>query len=798
MITKRVSSRKDRRTSAAAALQYGEGLTPDPETGQFKEKSHRTRFGNFGLVDDGVYFGRNKADMSELIEMAAIEMQANCNLNTRVGAGKRIAHFIFSFNQNKPSDAALRDTEDSMLAALKLNQNHFVTFLHDDNGYWHIHVFVSLIDKIKHLGNPLWRDKTIRDRVCREVEIRHGLERDNGLHQINDAGQIVEVPREERRNNREQNAGVTDRARTTEIYSGAKTYQTWANDIRLGDRLKHAKSWHELHAAAAEYGSEVKPKGTGFVVCPIGENGGIQLSKLGLKNLSSRFGAFQQAKPTSQRQPETAYAPSPTNTKAASHYQKWRQAKDAFKPVSIDRVNVQRELHKKVRQDLRAQQKSQLENIRAATKGAKRFAAVSLSKMHHTVALEVLSDAFLRERQALRSEIAAQGPGNTFRDYLVREARKGDNVALGLARKYGVDEATMVSREREADQLQIRAAVSGHEFLAAPRLRFTHHIERSGTVVYDMGNGRVVTDSATAKQIQLNNAAANDPEAIATALRFATAKFGNALTLSGSPEFLRLAVETAVRQRLGVRFADPALEAYRQKLVADRQRSPISIGKEKKYACNNRIEHLRQIAPAHLRNRLHNLSAGDLVLDTSRDVGTLRSNVPKRLEQPEEGGNYPVQRSAGRSEGVGRTDAVSISSNPKPASNIPNGAIAEHSKPESSRGERVDVPVAASTEPLQAPQTQAEGAGEQSVLEWAREWGKANHKEIVEPRPGNGDIHFTVIHMTADGIVLDTGRSLAVYPKPTSLGVNVGDKVGVGKDRQILLLQKSKGNELER
>ena len=204
MISKRIKSRKDGKSSAADALRYGEGLKVDRETGVLLDKSHRTRVGNFGLVDDGVYAGRVLSEMTKMIDLAAIEMQAICDLNTRVGADKKLAHFVVSYNQEKPTEAVLRDTEDSMLAVMKLEKNHFATFLHNDNGYWHLHIFASRIEKEEpYRGNSLWHDQVNRDKVCREIEIRHGLQSDNGLHQINELGQIVEIPRAERRAKRD-------------------------------------------------------------------------------------------------------------------------------------------------------------------------------------------------------------------------------------------------------------------------------------------------------------------------------------------------------------------------------------------------------------------------------------------------------------------------------------------------------------------------------------------------------------------------------------------------------------------
>lgn len=582
MISTRIDPRRDGKSSAGASLRYGQGLKIDKETGEYLDKSHRTRFGNFGLIDDGVYVNQDIDEMIGIIDLASIEMQNNCDLNTRADESSKIAHFLVSFDQYEPTEAVLRDTEDSMLSAMGLDNNNFATFLHNDNGHWHLHIFSSRIEKEDpYRVASLWQDQTKRDKVCREVEIRHELKRDNGMHEITSDGKIIEIPLVERRAareaKRESAPSISDGAKTTEIYSGEKTFQTWANEIRIGDRLKHAKSWKDLHTAAAAYNCEIKQKGAGFIICPVGEDGAIQLSKVGLKNLPAKFGAFQPAafaqavQPQPGKQvpvPEAAYQSGPTQPRAQSHYQKWREARDAYQPMKTDRINEQRESHKEIRSQVVVKQQVELKRLREQKSGPDRIAAVSIAKMQHTAAQAEMMEQFAQERKELRAELAGQGPGNTFRDYLMIEASKGDDIALGLARKYGVDASTDVLAKREAEQLLIVAAVTGREYRPAQRMNFTHRIERSGTVVYDFGQGRTVTDSAISRQVQLNDAAATSPEAIATALRFATTKFGNTLTLTGSPEFQRLAVETAVRNRLNINFADPALQAYKYEFEA--------------------------------------------------------------------------------------------------------------------------------------------------------------------------------------------------------------------------------------
>ena len=690
MISKRIKNRKDGKSSASDSLRYGEGLKVDRETGELLDKSHRTRLGNFGIVDDGVYIGRDVAEMSEVINLAAIEMQANCDQNTKVGADKKLAHFVVSYNQDKPSEAVLRDTEDSMLAIMGLDKNHFATFLHSDNGYWHLHIFASRIEKEKpHRGNSLWHDQINRDKVCREIEVRHGLQPDNGMHQLNELGQLVEIPRAERQAKRDAKpVGISDRAKTTEIYSGEKSFQAWANEIRIGDRLKHAKSWKDLHAAAAAYGCEVKEKGAGFVLCPAGQKGGISLSKLGLNKLPAKYGAFEKADPgqngpsqikdLAESAREKKYEPGPALEKSKSHYARWKEAKGAFRATKTDQINTQRNSHALTRQRLRELHKSELVQIRATTPAREKFAAISVAKMAQAVALAALNEQFAHERKSLRDDLAKISQGNTYRDFLVNQAAKGDNVALGLARRYGVEEATDVLRQREADRLKTVAVLRGQDYRPTPRLRISHQVARNGTVIYDFGGGRKITDSAISRQVQLNAAAADSPEAIATALRFATAKFGSTLTLSGSAEFQRLAVETAVAQRLGVKFADPQMEAYRAQLEAEQRavmrpgRTPFShlTPKQIKKGVDHvlartldqgrppqhilRAEQYRRILAAQEASRLHDVPIGGLDAQERNDPGVLLPNpLHGGLGDNEAGQDNDVRRAGASEAGSG-------------------------------------------------------------------------------------------------------------------------------------------------
>lgn len=84
-----------------------------------------------------------------------------------------------------------------------------------------------------------------------------------------------------------------------------------------------------------------------------------------------------------------------------------------------------------------------------------------------------------------------------------------------------------------------------------------------------------------------------------------------------------------------------------------------------------------------------------------------------------------------------------------------------------------------------------------SARSCAVEYARAQGKEVIEPRAGGGNVPFEVVYCGKDGVVLNLGHRVAVYP-PTSLVIKVGDRVGIGRNKEILLLQKSVDQGKER
>jgi hypothetical protein len=84
-----------------------------------------------------------------------------------------------------------------------------------------------------------------------------------------------------------------------------------------------------------------------------------------------------------------------------------------------------------------------------------------------------------------------------------------------------------------------------------------------------------------------------------------------------------------------------------------------------------------------------------------------------------------------------------------------------------------------------------------SAHDWLEKWAADEHKSIVTATPESGDATHTVAHVAKDGIVVNKGRTGAVYPVPTGIIMKVGDKVTVNNKGELLPRTPEQGDKKE-
>lgn len=107
------------------------------------------------------------------------------------------------------------------------------------------------------------------------------------------------------------------------------------------------------------------------------------------------------------------------------------------------------------------------------------------------------------------------------------------------------------------------------------------------------------------------------------------------------------------------------------------------------------------------------------------------------------------------------------------------------------------IPIKAASD-LNNPLTHEFGQRELiSAKAWMESWAAENGSSIKSAAPGNGKVPFTILHIASDGIVLNQGRSVAIYPIPEGIDLRVGGQVVVNQNQTLepaVERNKSRGN----
>lgn len=190
---------------------------------------------------------------------------------------------------------------------------------------------------------------------------------------------------------------------------------------------------------------------------------------------------------------------------------------------------------------------------------AQRRAAISIARMQRIDAETKLRAEIAAERLAHREHYPKKH-SDLYQKYLVNRAELGSEEALAELRRKTVEAVP------DGDRIQAPAEEANairHQVLR----ELIYRIHNNGDVTYTMNGKAALADTGQVVQVLQ----ANDRDVIETGLRLAQAKFGDKLSINGSAEFQRRAVEIAVEKNIRVSFTDPALEIYKQQLLGERK-----------------------------------------------------------------------------------------------------------------------------------------------------------------------------------------------------------------------------------
>ena len=134
----------------------------------------------------------------------------------------------------------------------------------------------------------------------------------------------------------------------------------------------------------------------------------------------------------------------------------------------------------------------------------------------------------------------------------------------------GDGEALKALRSREAAQ-KLKGNTLKGDAVQAELKATVDTITKKGTIIYRVGNSAVRDDG---ERLQVSTA--SNQTSVLAALKVAMERYGNRITVTGSPEFKARVIKATVDGNLSIKFADQGLERRRQALMTQNKRAKRS------------------------------------------------------------------------------------------------------------------------------------------------------------------------------------------------------------------------------
>ncbi|MCG6316664.1 relaxase/mobilization nuclease domain-containing protein [Vibrio alginolyticus] len=505
---------------------------------------------------------------ADSIRDAICEILATQQTNTRA-KGDKTYHLIISFRAGEQVNSdVLSKIEERICESLGFGEHQRISAVHNDTDNLHVHVAINKIHPSRHtIHEPYYSHRTLAEQ-CERLEKAFGLQQDN------------HIPNQNR---------SAARAADMERHSGIESLIGWIKRECINE-IKAAQTWSDLHATLSQNGLTLSEKGNGLV---ISSDTGVTIKastldrNLSKPKLESRFGAFKprqtinntsSSKRTYQKKPVQTRI---DTTELYARYQKEQKSLATDKATALEKVR-----QKKNQQVLYAKKQGKVRRMAIKLTNSGKFtkrllytqASQSLQK-----SIALVQQQYQLDRQAIYKTYSKR----TWADWLKHQAHQGDQGALAAL------------RSREAAQTLDGNTLQGNGKAQKDLSSVIDSITKTGTILFRSKNGAIRDDG---KRLQVSGQ--TDKESIVQALKIAMARYGNQISVNGSPKFKAYVIRAAVDTRLPITFSDKALEQRRLSLLSsnqdvtkNNQRRDISpIGKAPPIIRRNKLSNLSQLA----------------------------------------------------------------------------------------------------------------------------------------------------------------------------------------------------------
>lgn len=238
MIAKKVPMRTQRKSSMSGLIGY---LTDEQQSGDPEDLVGYMTNG----LGKGERVGALRITNCVAIDAAwaAAEMKAVQSMNKRARSDKTY-HMIISFREGEqPGVEVLQAIEDRLCDALGFGEHQRISVVHHDTDNLHLHVAINKIHPRTFTLHEPYYDHRTRSKVCAELEVEFGLERD--LHTA-------------------QQSTAAGKANDLTAHTGAQNLLSWIK-AHCQSELEQAMSWAAFQTVLQKNDLTFRLRGNGAV-----------------------------------------------------------------------------------------------------------------------------------------------------------------------------------------------------------------------------------------------------------------------------------------------------------------------------------------------------------------------------------------------------------------------------------------------------------------------------------------------------------------------------------------------------
>ncbi|WP_338322545.1 TraI/MobA(P) family conjugative relaxase [Pseudomonas savastanoi] len=513
------------------------------------------------------------------LETAAAEMRAVAAQNARVK--DPVYHVILSWPSDEfPTDEQAFASGLHAMEAVGMKDHQYVFAIHHDTDNVHLHMTVNRVHPDSFNAVYPDRDYFRLDYAMRELELRYGLQHDNGPNVVvhENGSPIIQWASSKAK----QQGKIPTKAADMERHADQQSLHSYARGEprkQIAKLLKlETMTWQTLHVQLAKFGLGIRPKGRGLAIFDFNDVSatGIKASdmheQLSLARLVKRLGEYQERKLPKDFVTASAYNKFASPKRDPIERQNRREERAQLRKATRARYDayrvafVTRRIDKEwVKQQfilIRDQARQQRADIKARIQ----------NPLDRKAFYSILAFETLRSREELKTKIQLlrrelrNDPSNkklTFREWVEREASNGDPGAISQLRGFTYGDRRKANTEGNAIIFagDIDPTSSSNLFSAGT-------VRRDGAVVFRRAEGDPGFVDHGGK-VSFPGGLLDD-ELLAHALDDTRARWERPIEIKGTPEFVDAALKALIERGYSGDLADPTLNA-RLKALADQQ-----------------------------------------------------------------------------------------------------------------------------------------------------------------------------------------------------------------------------------